>query len=160
MFELNNSMFGPGRGGFGTDGVQYAEIEKNMTQSITLPSGKTYRFEFDYRIGNNGSVQDNRFLVNWGNKQLADVQPVGVPGTSGTWQRLTFPIRGTGSPISLTFTQLLGADFNHGAFLDRVRIVEDNTLTAPNDGCPGGLPLPPPPPATPAVPPTPLRIIR
>jgi Putative Flp pilus-assembly TadE/G-like len=160
MFELHNSAFTAGFGGYGTDGVQYAELEKDLTQAITLPAGKTYRFQFDYRLGDNGSAADNRFLVNWGDKQLADIQPFAPPGASANWKRITFPIRGTGNPISLTFTQLIGANFDHGAFLDRVRIEEDTTLTAPADGCPGGLPAPPATPGTPAVPATPVRLVR
>jgi hypothetical protein len=158
QFELHNSLFTAGFGGYGTDGVQYAELKKDLTQWVTLPAGKTYRLQFDYRYGDNGSDADNHFLVNWGDKQLADIQP--AQASSSGWKRISFPIRGTGSPISLTFTQLLGANFDYGAFLDRVRIDEDPSVASPPDGCPGGLPLPPPAVPVPAVPPTPLRIIR
>jgi Putative Flp pilus-assembly TadE/G-like len=157
QFELQSSATWTGGGGFGTDGVQYAEVEKDLSQSVTLPAGKTYRLQFDYRTGDNGSAADNRFIVNWDGKQLADIKPV---ISDWTWKRMIFPIRGTGSPVSITISQVAGADFNHGPFFDRMRIEEDNSMTAPPDGCPGGLPLPPPPPPTPAVPPTPLRIIR
>jgi Flp pilus assembly protein TadG len=160
-FELHNSIMTAGFGGYGTDGVQYAELTKDLTQTITLPAGKTYRFQFDYRVGDNGTVTDNRFAVDWGGKLLADLQHPTVPGaTNAVWKRITFPVRGTGSPISLTFRQLAGADFNHGAFVDRVRVDEDNTVAGPPDGCPGGLAAPPASPPVPAVPPTPLRIIR
>ncbi len=160
-FEIHNSHMGSGYGGFGTDGVQYAELRKDLSQTVTLAAGKSYQFQFDYRYGDNGSSNDNHFLVNWGNKQLADVQPVsGAGGSSAVWKRLTFPIRGTGSPITITFTQLLGSDYFRSAFLDRVRVYEVDTNPNPPDGCPGAPPLPPPPPPTPAVSPTPLRIIR
>lgn len=160
-FEIHNGTTGSGAGGYGTDGVQFAEIEQDLSQTVTLPAGSTYRLQFDYRYGDNGTNVDNRFLVNWDGKQLADIQPTtGASGATATWQRMTFPIRGTGNPVRLSFAQTGSADTNNGAFLDRVRVEVDSTLTAPNDGCAGGLPLPLPPPPTPAVAPTPLRIIR
>ena len=161
LVRLINRVMLPAFGGFGTDGVQYAELSNNLSQTVTLPAGKTYRLTVDYRYGDEGTLADNRFLLHWDGKQLADVQPIpgsGGAGAGAQWQRMTFPIRGSGTPITLRFSQ--PTPVLQGPFLDRVRIVQDNALTPPANGCPGGLPLPPPPPPTPAVPPTPLRIIR
>ena len=95
----------PAFGGFGTDGVQYAELSNNLSQTVTLPAGKTYRLTVDYRYGDDGTLADNRFLLHWDGKQLADVQPTpgaGGLGVGAQWQRMTFPIRGTGTPTTIS----------------------------------------------------------
>jgi Flp pilus assembly protein TadG len=156
-FEIHNSYFtGWSPGGYGTDGVQYGEIERDMSQTVTLEAGKTYRFAFDYRFGHAGGWLDAKFDVIWGDKTLATIQT----SVLEPWRRISFPVRGTGMPVTFKFAQLPGANDDHGAFLDRVRIEEDNTLTPPADGCPGGLPAPPAAAATPAVPAKLVRLIR
>ena len=160
QFEIHNAATWSGGGGFGTDGIQYAELDKDLSQTVTLPAGVTYRLQFDYRHGDDGTAEDNRFVLNWDDKQLADIQPQVTPAASAAWQRMTFPIRGTGSPITFTFSQILGANYDDGPFLDGIRVETDATLTPPPDGCPGGLPLPPPPLPAPAVQGIPLRLIR
>jgi hypothetical protein len=156
-FELHNSYFtGWNPGGYGTDGVQYAEIERDLSQTVTLAAGKTYRFSYDYRFGHAGNAVDAQFDVIWGDKTLATVQT----SVLEPWKRMSLPIRGTGLPVTFKFAQVTGANDDHGAFLDRIRIEEDNTLTPPADGCPGGLPAAPAVAATPAVPAKLVRLIR
>jgi Flp pilus assembly protein TadG len=150
-FEIHNAAFWSGGGGYGTDGVQYAEIEKDLSQTITLPADRTFELSWDYRQGDNGSLHDNKFEVIWDNQLFATIDPQAA-GTSPTWMRMSMPLRGTGQPKTLTIRQLPGADNNHGAFMDRFRLVENVTLSPPPPGCPGGAALGPPPP------PSPLRL--
>jgi hypothetical protein len=105
-------------GGNGTHGFQYAEIEKDISQSFTLPAGGTYDVSFDYRFGDNGSATDNKIEVHWGNVLLATLSPT----DGAAWAKHTFRVEGTGAPVTFSLRQVGGANNSHGAFIDLVQI--------------------------------------
>ncbi len=144
----------------GTDGVQHAQVWKNLGQTVTLPANKTYRLEIDFQHSVKDTNEDAGFSIGWDDKQLAFFAPTEAERASPKWNRISFPISGSGSPVDLRFSQMAGGDMDDGVLIDRVRIFEDTTLTAAARGCPGGLRALPSPPPVPATPATPLRIIR
>nr|MCU0882723.1 hypothetical protein [Hyphomonadaceae bacterium] len=116
--EFHRKATWSGGGGNGTHGVQYAEIEKDLSQSITLPSGGTYTVSFDYRYGDNGNATDNRIEVLWNGVLLTTLSPVQGEG----WKKHAFNVTGTGSPAAFTVRQVSGANNSHGAFIDLLQI--------------------------------------
>jgi Flp pilus assembly protein TadG len=152
LFDLFNARFSSNGAGYGTDGAQYAELHRDLSQTVTTVAGQAYEFSFDYRYGDNGSVLDNRFEVVWNGQVIATINPPNPTTTTTEWKRISFPVIATGASTTFTFRQVAGADVNHGASLDRVRLVATTGGTGPGPGgCPGNA-SPPPPPAKPARP--------
>lgn len=144
MFEYFNSRFTSNGAGFGTDGVQYAELSTNLSQAVNTIAGKTYEINFDYRYGDNGSAEDNEIQVVWNDSLIATLSPPNPTATPTEWKRISLPVIASGSSATFTLRQFARANPNNGASIDRVRIFENAALVAPNPGCPGGPPALPP----------------
>lgn len=117
--EFHRKATWSGGGGSGTDGDQYAEIEKDLSQSFALPNTGTYTISFDYRFGDNGTSTDNRIEVVWDGNVVTTLTPI----QGEAWKTYSFNIVGTGVSRPLTLRQVAGANNSHGAFIDDVRVV-------------------------------------
>lgn len=111
----------------GTNGPQWIEFSSNtLSQALTTQAGQNYTFSFDYRGGDEGSGDQQRFRVRVNGQLLEQVDANGL----NSWASKSYSFTGTGTD-TIQFERLSGG-IDTGVWLDNVQVRAQ---------------LPPPPPA-------------
>lgn len=101
----------------GTDGSQWIEFSSNtLSQALTTQAGQNYTFSFDYRGGDAGSGDQQRFRVRVNGQLLDQVDANGV----NTWASKGYTFTATGND-TIQFERLSGG-IDTGVWLDNVQV--------------------------------------
>lgn len=101
----------------GTDGLQWIEFSSTtLSQSVTTQAGQAYTFSFDYRGGDTGSGDQQRFRVRVNGQLLEQVDANGL----NSWANKSYSFTGTGND-TIQFERLSGGR-DSGVWLDNVQV--------------------------------------
>jgi hypothetical protein len=110
----------------GTDGPQWIEFSSNaLSQALSTQAGQNYTFSFDFRGGDQGSGDQQRFRVRVNGQLLDLVDANGV----NSWNNKSYTFTGTGND-TIRFERLTGG-VDTGVWLDNVQVRAQAASTQP-----------------------------